>query len=109
MSERKRKRVTDEFGVIEDGMSLQTIRDLCDSAINSTEWINCRLEVKWPDCKYAVDRYVIEGERWETDKELTKRLKEEERTRLVKTKKKADKEAYERQQYEHLKKKFESK
>lgn len=104
-----KKRVTDEFGVIEDGMSLDSIRDLCDSAINSTEWINCRLEVKWADSEYDADRYVIEGERWETDKELAKRLKEQEKARAYKAKQKAYKEASERQQYERLKKKFEGK
>ena len=87
-------------------MSLESIRDLCNSAINSTEWINCRLEVKWADCEYAADRYVIEGERWETDRELAKRLKEEEKARTAKMKQKADKEVLERQQYERLKKKY---
>lgn len=111
----ERKRVSDIFARCIEDNSIESLRHVCENAIaaeNSGEWCGLHIDKEW---SFGYDNYdtecqiVIRGERWETDKEYDKRLKQQERSKVQNEKDKIAKLENERKQYERLKKKFEGK
>lgn len=75
-------------------------------AVSSGEWICLSIE-SYSDGDYTSPSWYIRGERLETDKEYSLRMKQEEKDKLRKQKTKEQQRERERKEYERLKKKFE--
>lgn len=107
----KRKRIADTLGYIDPYMTFQKLAELVEEAVErqeSGDWTDLRLEPRYP---YGDEsNLVIRGERWETEEEMSARIKRETKERERRAKQKArdekSKEAHERKLYEKLKKKY---
>jgi pyruvate/2-oxoacid:ferredoxin oxidoreductase beta subunit len=82
-----------------------------DSIINTLEEAKKLEETgEWEKLRISThddsSKWIIEGFRWETDKEYNERMKHLEKTKNLKKKLKADKEERDKKEYERLKKKF---
>lgn len=107
----ERKRVSDIFARCIEDNSIESLKYLCENAVaaeNSGEWHGLHIEKEWSSCNTYCE-IVIKGQRWETDKEYDKRLKQQKRLKEQSEKDKIAKLENERKQYERLKKKFEGK
>ena len=106
------KRISDIFARCIEDNSIESLRYLCENAIaaeNSGEWHGLHIDKEW---SFGYDEYrdceiVIRGQRWETDKEYDKRLKQQKRLKERSEKDKIEKLENERKEYQRLKKKFE--
>ena len=107
----QRKRVVDIFAHNIEDNSIEFLRYLCENAIaaeNSGEWHGLHIKKEWSYCSTDCE-ILIEGERWESDEEYDKRLKQQKRSKVQNEKDKIARLENERKQYERLKKKFEEK
>lgn len=107
----ERKRIRDEYCVLDNYFDLKTIAEKINAAIEAEkngEWTEIYSYVK-SDYEDSYN-FVIVGKRLETDDEYNRRVKQEERQRNKnkkdKEKQKVEQEKYEKKLYEKLKNKY---
>ena len=108
MAQKQEKKIQIDSNVELEGDLNKTIENLTNMSKTYPGYHRFELEQDYDDYDYGYNVIVLWGYRWETDKELASRLEKAKKRKERDAQKKAQKLDKEREEYERLKKKFES-